>query len=146
MTLDKLANSNFVSRLSFKNLTDYEFWQYLGWLADNIISLTSKARGQLVEIVIFGQVWCTIRASPERAQTINDFDPIWPHINVKYFCPHGLRPQSDMIFECGWPHMRRWRPYWPQNLENGNGLFWYFWSAKGFSTWFCKKIITFFVN
>ena len=38
MTLDKLANSNIASGLSFINLTDSEFWQNCRSFADNIIS------------------------------------------------------------------------------------------------------------
>ena len=68
MIFDKLAYADFFSGLGLRVWTDSEFWQNLGSFADIKISLTKA------EIVL----WCEIRASPspERAQTINDFDPI----------------------------------------------------------------------
>ena len=76
MTFDKSVYADFVSGLSLRHWTDSEFWQNLRSFADNIISLNLKGRRPEVEIVNFGQVWCEIGASSERAQTINDFDPI----------------------------------------------------------------------
>ena len=114
MTFDKSVFVDFLSGLSLRLWTDSEFWQNLGLFADNKISQNEKGRRPEVKILTLGQVLCEIGASSERGSNNQWFDPIWPHINVKYFCPHGLWRQCDTIFEWGWPYLRLERLYWPQ--------------------------------